>query len=77
MPFQRSLAFGALAPSLREQLAGMFPRKDLARFDMLALAVTRLHVNSLISDKEAHAARKRLLKLMEVRQKELLGPKKR
>ncbi len=69
--------FGALAPPLVEQLEGILPKKDLKRYDELALAITRCSVHGLISDSAALAARKRLMKLMAKRQKELLQPKRK
>ena len=68
--------FGALAPPLAVQLEGILPKKDLKRFDELAVAILRCNLNGLISDGAAQAACKRLMKMMASRQKELLQPKR-
>lgn len=59
------LVFGAVCPSIAEQLAGVDHGIDPtalghAQFD--ADAITRLVVRGLIPDSAAHSARKKLLK---------------
>ncbi len=69
--------FGALAPPLVEQLEGILPKKDLKRYDELALAILRCNLNGLISDSAALTARRRLMKQMAKRQQELLQPRRK
>ena len=51
------IQFGALAPSLRDQLGAALP----SHFQDDADAITRLHVRGVLSDSEAQRARKRLI----------------
>lgn len=57
------IAFGALAPTLVDQLAGSkVPVEKLEAFDRDADAVTRLVVRGLLTQSQANAARKKILK---------------
>jgi hypothetical protein len=65
-----NLRFGAMADSLKEQVesqAGIiFTDDELKHFQANADAVTRLNLYSLISDSQAQAARKKIVKKMEL-----------
>jgi hypothetical protein len=54
--------FGALCPPVSEQLRGLAAPDELAWLDKYANAVTLLAVHSLLSEREAHQARKRIMK---------------
>ena len=57
------IRFGALSPSLQEQLAGAgIDPEELERFDRDADAITRLVVREILTDTVATAARRTLLK---------------
>ncbi len=55
------IVFGALAPKLYRQLHTP-PSPDLERLQAHADAITRLMIAGLLSDAEAHRARRRLAK---------------
>ncbi len=57
-----SLEVGALCDPISKQLAGMGTPALLETYDRLASAITQLHVQRLITDSEAHGARKRLMR---------------
>lgn len=57
--------FGALAPSMKDQLAEqglVADEKDLERWQGDALAINRLRIRGLIADGAAQTANKRLLR---------------
>ena len=57
------IRFGALAPSLVEQLAGLgITEEKLEALNNHAHAITRLKVNGLLTERESGSARKRLIK---------------
>ena len=63
------IVFGAMAPSLKEQLGATLPRglrgMQLRRWQHDADAVTRLVVRGYISESVARTARKRILRAIE------------
>jgi hypothetical protein len=59
----RTLVFGALARPLCEQLGR--PAADVEAWQQDADAITRLAVRGLLTDRERHAARCRLLRRIE------------
>jgi len=61
------ISFGALAPKLTVQLKGALPHRELKVFDDVAHAIIDLHIGGILSDGEAHKARRRLLKKIEMR----------
>lgn len=56
------IVFGALAPSLIEQLAGHVDATTLAILDADADAITRLYVRGYLAPSVADRARKKLVK---------------
>lgn len=61
----RGFRFGALVPKLSQQLEGELPKSELKWLDKYADAVTLLKVQSLLSEKEADSARRRIVKRIE------------
>ena len=66
-PLHTPIAFGALSRRLAEQITiGSYSRRwhviKLKHLQRDADAITRLHVRNLMSDGQAHSARKRLMK---------------
>jgi hypothetical protein len=63
------IIFGAMAPSLKEQIGDLLPRKyrgiQLRRWQHDADAVTRLVVRGLITDKMARSARRQIVRRLE------------
>jgi hypothetical protein len=62
------ITLGALAPSLREQIAFPLPADVGAKIDRLQLdseAITRLSLRGLLSDSQTLTARKKLVKRIE------------
>lgn len=60
-----ALHFGAMAPSISEQLEGQgltAEPADLLHWQKDADAITRLTVRQMLPESQAHAARKRLMK---------------
>jgi bisphosphoglycerate-independent phosphoglycerate mutase (AlkP superfamily) len=63
--FRFGIRFGALSPSIAEQIAdqGFFLNKAQAkRFQAFADATVRLHVNGFLTDGEVHKARRRIMR---------------
>jgi primosomal replication protein N len=64
-----NLHFGAMADSLQEQVESqigiVFTGDEFIEFQANADAVTRLNIHGLISDSQAQAARKKIVKSME------------
>lgn len=56
-----NIIFGAMAPTLREQISNMSD-KDAEILDGHNTAINRLVIHGLMSDAEAHKARLRLVK---------------
>lgn len=57
-----NIVLGAMAPSLKEQLAGRLDEKTLDLLDADANAITRLLLRGHISDNSAKLARQRLMR---------------
>ncbi len=71
---QITLDFGAMAESLKKQLARFYVQeKELSHYQRDADAISRLMMRGLISESQAHAARKRLMKKV---LSAIKGPKK-
>jgi hypothetical protein len=63
---REGIRFGALAPPLAEQLAGIgLPSHCLARWQRYAKALTLLDVGGVLSGAETRRARMRLLRSIE------------
>jgi len=62
---QFGIHFGALCPPVSKQLTGLASTEELKWLDKYANAVTLLMVQSILSEAEAHNARKRILKRAE------------
>ena len=59
------LAFGAFSPKLKEQLQGYgLQKNEIERFQRRADEVTGLLIAGILTDTEAHRARKRLIKMI-------------
>lgn len=73
-PPRISLVFGAMSPSLSEQLRGVVDSRRLAPLEADAAAVARLCLRGVLSEVEACRARQRIVLRVErlVRGEELL-----
>jgi hypothetical protein len=66
MGIRLEVRFGATAPRLADQsIRAMIDKDDLGHFQRDADAIVRLHIRGLMTDEQADAARKKLLKRME------------
>lgn len=58
----KDLQFGALAPTLEEQLQDHLKPEKAKRLNEQAWCITHLSIQGLLTDKEAEKARQRLIK---------------
>ena len=64
------IRFGALSPKLHEQLG--VSEEETALEQRLADAIVLCHVHFVLTDTEAHKARKRIVKMLEKKEKDTL-----
>lgn len=69
-PKQLTLRFGACVLHLKEQLGDRVGPRTAEILELDALAITRLYVGGLLTEGEASAARKRLMRKIEKKIKE-------
>lgn len=59
------IRFGALAPTISQQFKGVLPIPRLKLYDKDALALIKLSIRGVLTEKELHLARKRLVRMLE------------